>query len=67
MLMCLFVVFVLADIFDHRNGSMIRQWFIDEFVAGEDGIDSPYIDGFCKSICICIVSYQPVLLNGQLE
>jgi hypothetical protein len=46
---------------------MIRQWFIDEFVAGEDGIDSPYIDGFCKSICICIVSYQPVLLNGQLE
>jgi hypothetical protein len=31
---------------------MIRQWFIDEFVAGEDGIDSPYIDGFCKSIGI---------------
>jgi hypothetical protein len=52
MLKCLFVVFVLADIFDHRNGSMIRQWFIDEFVAGEDGIDSPYIDGFCKPIGI---------------
>jgi len=33
-------------VFDHRNGSMLRQWFIDEFIGGEDGIDSPFIDGF---------------------
>lgn len=33
-------------LFDHRNGSMLQQWFIDEFVSGPDGIDSPDIDGF---------------------
>ena len=34
---------------------MLRQWFIDEFVGGEDGIDSPYIGGFCESprCCVC--------------
>lgn len=44
-----FVCFA-TDVFDHRNGSMLRQWFIDDFVGGEDGIDSPYIDGFCAFI-----------------
>lgn len=32
--------------FDHRNGSMLQQWFIDEFVGGPHGIDNPAIDGF---------------------
>jgi hypothetical protein len=31
-------------LFDHRNGSMLQQWFIDEFVGGSDGIDSPHIE-----------------------
>lgn len=31
-------------LFDHRNGSMLQQWFIEEFVGGPDGIDSPHIE-----------------------
>ena len=33
-------------LFDHRNGSMLREWFIDTFVGGPHGIDNPAIDGF---------------------
>ena len=25
---------------------MIKQWFVEEFIGGENGIDSPHIDGF---------------------
>ena len=31
-------------LFDHRNGSMLQKWFIDEYVGGPDGIDSPHIE-----------------------
>ena len=43
-------------VFDHRNGSMLTQWMIEEFVGGEDGIDSPYIDGFCESHVLCLLA-----------
>ena len=37
---------------------MLRQWFIDEFVGGEDGIDSPYIDGFCAFTTLDIIEFR---------
>jgi len=33
-------------LFDHRNGSMLQEWFIKELVGGPTGIDNPAIDGF---------------------
>lgn len=33
-------------LFDHRNGTMLQQWLIEQFVGGEHGIDNPNIDGF---------------------
>eukprot|EP01052_Picozoa_sp_SAG31_P033562 SAG31_NODE_3812_length_3860_cov_1.918107_1_plen_261_part_00 len=50
-------------VFDHRNGSMLRQWFIEEFVGGQNGIDSPYIDGvtsvfFYSHFCFYSTSFD---------
>jgi hypothetical protein len=32
-------------LWDHRNGSMLRRFLIDEFVMGSDGVAHPSIDG----------------------
>ena len=46
-------------LFDHRNGSMLREWFIDTFVGGPHGIDNPAIDGFCESHAVlCILAFH---------
>ena len=33
-------------LFDHRNGSMLREWLVDEYVMGkENGAGNPNISG----------------------
>jgi hypothetical protein len=32
-------------LFDHRNGTMLRDWLVNEYVLGDDAIGSPYVDG----------------------
>ena len=32
-------------LWDHRNGSMLRRWLVDEFVLGPDGVAHKDIDG----------------------
>lgn len=32
-------------LWDHRNGSQLREWLISEHILGPDGIGSPAIDG----------------------
>ena len=34
-------------VFDHRNGSMLRNWLVDEFVGGNAGVGAPngVVDG----------------------
>ena len=32
--------------FDHRNGSMLREWFVNEFIGGENGLGNPAVAGF---------------------
>lgn len=33
-------------LFDHRNGSMLRDWLIAEVILGPNGMGGPYMDGF---------------------
>ncbi len=33
-------------LFDHRNGSMLTKWLLEEYIGGPTGIDSPLVDGF---------------------
>ena len=33
-------------LWNHANGTMLRQWIIDEFLLGPTGLGSPYVDGF---------------------
>ena len=33
-------------VWDHRNGSMLRNFLIDEYVLGATGLGSPLVDGF---------------------
>jgi hypothetical protein len=32
-------------LFDHRNGSMLRQFLLDSVIGGPNGVDNPAIDG----------------------
>lgn len=32
-------------VFDHRNGSMLRDWLVNEFVGGSTGVGSSSVDG----------------------
>ena len=32
-------------VYDHRNGSMLTKWLIDEYVGGPFGTGSPHVDG----------------------
>ena len=32
-------------LWDHRNGSMLRQFLLSEVIGGPNGIDNPAIDG----------------------
>ena len=34
------------DLFDHRNGSMLRDWIVNEHIGGPAGLGDPAIDGF---------------------
>ena len=40
------LVFARQYVFDHRNGSQLQRWLIDEFIGGVDGLGSAAIDGF---------------------
>ena len=33
-------------LFNHLNGTMFRQWFLDEYLGGPTGLGHPDIDGF---------------------
>ena len=33
-------------LFDHRNGSMLQQWLLEEVIFGPNGLDNPQIDGY---------------------
>jgi hypothetical protein len=33
-------------LFNHRNGTMFRRWFLDEYIGGATGLGHPSIDGF---------------------
>lgn len=33
-------------LWDHRNGTMLRSWLINEFILGASGLGSPFIHGF---------------------
>jgi hypothetical protein len=45
------VAFVLGSqpcgeyLFDHRNGSMLREWLVNEHVGGAAAVGSPLVDG----------------------
>lgn len=32
-------------LFDHRNGSMLRDWLVNEHIMGQTGVGNPSIDG----------------------
>jgi hypothetical protein len=32
-------------LFDHRNGSMLREWLLREVIGGPNGVDNPAIGG----------------------
>ena len=36
----------LQYLFDHRNGSMLRDWIVNEHIGGPAGLGDPAIDGF---------------------
>lgn len=33
-------------LWDHRNGSMLRDFLINTYIGGDTGLGSPYVDGF---------------------
>jgi len=33
-------------LFDHRNGSMLTNWLVNEYILGKNGLGSPFIDGY---------------------
>ena len=32
-------------LFDHRNGSMLREFLVNEFIGGPTGVDNPAVSG----------------------
>ena len=39
-------VSVAGGRFDHRNGSMLRDWIVSEHIGGPRGLGDPAISGF---------------------
>lgn len=33
-------------VFDHRNGTMLQQWFVDEYFGGDTALGNANVDGF---------------------
>lgn len=33
-------------LWNHSNGSMLTDFFVNEFIGGDQGMGSPYVDGF---------------------
>ncbi len=39
---------------DHRNGSMLRDWLVKEFIGNnKTGLGNPNVDGACMILCGC--------------
>lgn len=34
-------------LFDHRNGSMLQKWLVEEYIGGIHALGDPNVDGFC--------------------
>eukprot|EP01052_Picozoa_sp_SAG31_P030716 SAG31_NODE_3175_length_4586_cov_4.176064_4_plen_122_part_00 len=54
-------------LWDHRNGSSLTDWFIEDYIGGETyGLGNPNVDG-CKSDKMLHVRKVMRLLNGSAQ